>query len=566
VEAVERAEAEKKAAEAADALAGSLMADLDSFSNRQDEERKEQEERDRQDRAEAEKRAKEEEARREREEAEKKARRAEEKRQREEPEAREREEKERLEREEEARRQEAEAERKKKEREEAARKRDDDMPVAPSDLGMGDVAEDERKMSPEARRALRDREREVARARSRGETAGGTVAAAHRRKKQPVSWGKPAALLLFLALVIGGGAANFMPLDVKEYERMATEALGTPVKIGKANMYVLDSVQLRFERVTIGESVKIAAVHATPELGALFGDDKTFSRVDLLDASLRQDALAGLLFGAMQQGRLRVARVTASNAKLEGSLVLPPLDFDASVGASGRIFSVKLAGDKVNGLVTPRANDIAFEISAGVLALPFLKEFSVSEFAMKGTADRQGMQVTEFDGRAFDGTLLGNARIRWGEAWDVQGEVTARTMNAAVFSPQMVSEGRLGGKGRYAMSGAEPAKLYESARLDGEFEVAKGALGSFDISRALQSTSAQTSGRTPFTEMKGTVSLANGALAFRELKLSAGLLNASGTLEVDAKGGLSGRVNAELRNLRGTLYIGGKLTDPQLRR
>jgi len=62
------------------------------------------------------------------------------------------------------------------------------------------------------------------------------------------------------------------------------------------------------------------------------------------------------------------------------------------------------------------------------------------------------------------------------------------------------------------------------------------------------------------------VALANGALAFRELKLSAGLLNANGTLDVDAKGGLSGRVNAELRNLRGTLYIGGKLTDPQLRR
>ena len=36
--------------------------------------------------------------------------------------------------------------------------------------------------------------------------------------------------------------------------------------------------------------------------------------------------------------------------------------------------------------------------------------------------------------------------------------------------------------------------------------------------------------------------------------------------DVDAAGGLSGRVNAELRNLRGTFYIGGKLQDPQLRR
>jgi hypothetical protein len=96
--------------------------------------------------------------------------------------------------------------------------------------------------------------------------------------------------------------------------------------------------------------------------------------------------------------------------------------------------------------------------------------------------------------------------------------------------------------------------------------VTKGALGSFDVSRGLQSASAQLSGRTPFTELEGRVSLAGAALAFRDLKLAAGLLHARGTLDVDPKGGLSGRIDAELRNLRGTFYVGGKLSDPQLRR
>jgi hypothetical protein len=139
-------------------------------------------------------------------------------------------------------------------------------------------------------------------------------------------------------------------------------------------------------------------------------------------------------------------------------------------------------------------------------------------------------------------------------------------MNAAVFAPQLVSEGRFDGKGRFAMSGAEPAQLDDTARLDGEFTVTKGALGTFDLSRGLQSASAQLSGRTPFTELEGRVSLASGALALRDLKLTAGLLGARGSLDVDPKGGLSGRIDAELRNLRGTYYVGGKLTDPQLRR
>ena len=40
----------------------------------------------------------------------------------------------------------------------------------------------------------------------------------------------------------------------------------------------------------------------------------------------------------------------------------------------------------------------------------------------------------------------------------------------------------------------------------------------------------------------------------------------SGSLDVDPKGALAGRINAELRTLRGAMYIGGSLADPQLRR
>ncbi len=199
--------------------------------------------------------------------------------------------------------------------------------------------------------------------------------------------------------------------------------------------------------------------------------------------------------------------------------------------------------------------------------MPFFGgKLSVADFGMKGVANRLGMAVNAFTGRLYDGTLAGNARIQWGRQWSVQGQVEGRSMNAAVFSPQLVSEGRFDGKGRYAMAGPDPAKLYESARLEGEFTVAKGALGSFDLARALQSTSAQASGRTPFTELEGKAAFANGALSLRELQLNAGLLRASGSLDIDAKGALAGRINAELRTLRGAMYIGGSLADPQLRR
>jgi cytoskeletal protein CcmA (bactofilin family) len=331
-------------------------------------------------------------------------------------------------------------------------------------------------------------------------------------------------------------------------------------------MWVLAGVQMRFDNVVIGEGIKIAQVRAVPELGALFGDRKVFSRVELDKVTLPQEALGGVLFGVTKGTRLHTRRVVAKDVKLQGPLELQLLDADAAMGSDGRLGNVKLSGERLSGLLAPRGDGVEFEVTIASFTLPFLNKFTMTEFGAKGTASRQGMTVSEFDGRVFDGTMAGNARIQWGGAWSVSGDVRGGGMNAAVFAPSLVSEGRFEGKGRYVMAGREAERLYETARLDGTFTVARGTLSSFDLSRALQTTSAQASGRTQFTELTGQAALANGMLALRDMRLTAGLLTATGSLDVEPSGVISGRINAELRNLRGTYYIGGKLNEPQLRK
>jgi hypothetical protein len=565
-EAAERAEAAKRAAQEADALSNSLFADLDSFAKREEEERKAKEEQDKRDREERLRQAKEDEERRAREEEERKARKAEEKRRQEEEERRQKEEEERLAKELEARRKEEEAERLKKKREEEARKAAQaDIPISRADHGMGDVQEDMRKLTPEARKALRDRQREVARAQKRGDQPAARAASAYRRK-QPAKWGKPVAIALLVLLVAGIGVLNLMPLSTAQYEKLASDALGQPVRIGAARMWVLAGVQMRFENVVIGEGVKIARVRAVPELGSVFGEQKVFSRIELEKVVLPQEALGGALLGALQGTQFFARRVVATEVRLEGPLALPQVNADAAVGSDGKLAEAKLSGERLTGLITPRGDGVMFEVTLASFTLPFLNKFTLTEFGAKGAANRQGMTVSEFDGRVFDGTMAGNARIQWGPTWSVSGDVRGGGMNAGVFAASLVSEGRFEGRGRYVMAGKEPERLYETARLDGGFTVARGTLSSFDLSRALQTTSAQASGRTQFSELTGQVSLASGTLSLRDLRLTAGLLHATGSLDVEPAGGLSGRVNAELRNLRGTYYIGGKLTEPQLRK
>ena len=64
---------------------------------------------------------------------------------------------------------------------------------------------------------------------------------------------------------------------------------------------------------------------------------------------------------------LRVGRVVASGLRLEGPLSLPDVDVEAEFGAGGRVASVRLSGEQVNGLLTPREKDIGFDVSVRAL-------------------------------------------------------------------------------------------------------------------------------------------------------------------------------------------------------
>jgi hypothetical protein len=343
------------------------------------------------------------------------------------------------------------------------------------------------------------------------------------------------------------------------------------VKIGSAGMSVLTGVEMKFNNVTIGDRAKIRLVRGSPELGALFGGRKSFDRVELEGVSASQSQIADALLGKVSGANLRIGRVSIKQLTLEGPLPLPPLDVVADVGANGGFQTVKLTGgDKIQVQISPSGNDLPFEISAGSLALPFVPALSLSEFAMKGTANRDGITASEFDGRTFDGVVSGTARIRWGANWTIEGELKARNLKAAVFAPALVSDGRVEGKGSYSMSGGNPATLADSAHLQGDFKVEKGVLGSFDLTRALQTGGAQTTGRTVFHELTAQGVYDKGAVQLRNIAIGAGAMNAGATLDIDANGGLSGRVSADVKTptqtLRATVNISGKVQDPVIRK
>src|SRR6185295_13618326 len=189
-------------------------------------------------------------------------------------------------------------------------------------------------------------------------------------------------------------------------------------------------------------------------------------RIELEGVSLSQSQLADAMLGKVAGENFRGGRILIKQAKLDGPVTLPALDVEAVISGDGSVQSVSMrGGDKLVVQLLPKGDDIAFEISAGSIALPVAPALTLSDFGLKGTATRAGISAGEFDGRAFDGVISGTVKGRWGANWALDGEVRARNIRVAVLAPALVSEGKVDGRAAYTMSGSNPATLFENSRI-----------------------------------------------------------------------------------------------------
>ena len=568
----EQKKAETAKPAAAASIADSLLADLDSFGKQEEEEQRLKEEADREAKAQAEAKAKADAERRQREEAEEKARAEAAQKAKEEAERKAKAEAEQRAREDEARRQREEQDRRAEEQRRrdkdrikaqaakpavaAGAKADDDISLTDADLDLDDVRREQQMLAT------------AAKAKPREEPA--YVEPPHIAPRKRVKWGKPVAITL-IVLVIGGlAAAHVIPQPTAGYERAATEALGRPVKIGSAKLWLLTGLQLRMQNITVGDT-KIASAVAHPTFGSLTDQKKVFSRIDVDGISLPQEALAEAVFAQVKPGNFQVSRVVATKVELPGPLPLPKeLQADIAFDAAGAVRSIDVRGaDNFSAKLTAKDSAYDFEAGAATFVVPIAPQMTLTNFGAKGVATRQGLSIAGWDGQMLGGGLSGTANIRWQGNWTVDGVITARGINAAVFAPALVSEGKGEGTAKFTLNAPDPAKLASSGRFEGTFSISRGVLGSFDLSRVLQTNGREAAGRTPFNDMNGRAIYDRGAVALRDVTLSAGALNAGASADIAEGGALSGRIVADVRTasttMRATLNLGGTVKEPRVR-
>src|SRR6266567_6194808 len=439
------------------------------------------------------------------------------------------------------------------------------------------LADSEAEEAVQGRKAARAKERSGEQAaRGRQEAVDAAAQSARRAwaKRKPGNFVRQLALLLLVLLVVSIAVVPFVPLEPGPYEKAAQAWLGEPVKIGAFNLTLLPVPRLKFEKVVIGKEpqIRVATIRATPEIGSVLAEKKTFKRLELENVAFPRRYLSVLLLGRGKRESLGVERLTAKGLKLDiPGLNLPALELDASFSPNGALKSVTFvdAERKLSVKLLPQGGKAAVEISSDKFPLPVGADLALEEFTAKGTVTRSELALNEAEARAFGGRLLGSARLRWSGGWSLEGEIAARQMDAAKIAAPLVAGGTLQGRGVYSMRAPLPERLLANARLEGNFTVQKGSITNVDMTRLLQG-GGPGGGTTPFSEMSGGVSADPNRVLVRQIRMVAGLLTAAGQGEMDPQKNLSGRLQLELRSrtvqVRATLAVAGTLKNPQFRR
>ena len=394
-----------------------------------------------------------------------------------------------------------------------------------------------------------------------------------RKPRRKRNWARITTLGLFVVLIVAIAAIHVVPLDVAPYEKAAQERFGEPVRIGSIHYSLFPRPHLNFERISIGTEpqLRIGSMKAVSALGSMFAPRKVFTSVEMEGLVLAPAIAARAMWGKGSDDAMRVERVLVKGLKFElNGMALPRLDVEASFGPGG-LEKAQLANAETDLTVSLQTVEgkTQVEIAAKRLVLPFAESVVLDEFAGKGTLGAQELTLREFDARAFDGALTGNARLSWRDGWSFEGELVAKRMDAAKLAAPVLSGGQFEGKGVYRMRAAAPEKLMATARLEGSFSVQKGIVARVDLTRTLQGTMGS-GGSTQFSEMTGSAVADASRIQLRQIRLSAGLLSANGAADVDERKNLSGRLQIELRSqaaqFRANLAISGTLAQPQFRR
>lgn len=398
------------------------------------------------------------------------------------------------------------------------------------------------------------------------------------------SWWRWLVAALVAIVVIAFVVPFVVPLSrfIPEITRVASEKLGQPVAISGLRLQILPVPGVAISGLIVGRKAEISIERARvePSLLAWLTGHKV---IDLISADkVRVSDAAIRMFEAMPRSKgaaepVLVRRVVLREVSFEhAGLQLPQFDLEVALapGLGIRQALLRTRDGALRVAVTPQnAREAKIDLAAKKWRLPVTAAPLVFDtLAAHGTLARDVIELPRIDGRLYEGTLAGNARLEWGKDWNLAGKaelsrIDLAPLEQALDKPAKLT-GRLSANASFSSRARAAGELGEALALDAPFHVDGGEYHGLDLSRVAELPLGKLApgGATRFDELRGVLALHGRRVRVTAICAKSPLLTAAGHVEIAPDQRLSGKLDVSIAKTKG--YVGvpielaGTTSDP----
>lgn len=371
----------------------------------------------------------------------------------------------------------------------------------------------------------------------------------------------PAALFLAALLF---PYAHYLPA----IEASLAQRTGQEAAVGDMRVVFYPRPALLLDRVRLGDGadqIAIGEIRLQPALAKLLLARLLFDEVELSDIRLTAELLPNLsqmlAATARTAGESDVPRVTLSKVEFSfAGLSLGELSGGCELSADGLLTAVSLHSPerKLEVTLQPTARGARIQLE-GIAWRPLPgSSIFLDSLSVKGEIEGPRFAIDSLDLRIFGGRVRGTAVLHASPQAAIAGEITYERIEAHKLGETLGVGNQFDGEGkgnlRFSATSPDWPAMLSATQGGGDFTLHRGKLGGIDLAEALRRASptpVTLGGSTRFEDLSGTISLTPHASRFSHLVLNAGLLQASGQIEVDRDLQLRGRMEVTLRGAAG---------------
>ena len=408
-----------------------------------------------------------------------------------------------------------------------------------------------------------------------------------------MKWLKVGGIVFGVLVLMLAMAPFFISLDdyIPRIEQAIAAKIKEPVSIKTLRVGGLPLPHVTVDGIAIGKAsdVTVGRVTVRPQLSSLLSDTKVIRSIEISGLVLTQkgiDKIPVWTKGDEKPGKAKqpagAPAVQIRSVKLDGAILklekatFGPFDAKVALNAANEPeqASIVARDGKLKALITPEKKHYVIDAKAKGWTLPVGPPILFDELLIKGVSTLKQASLNDVSARLYGGTVRGKAVIGWEKGFQLKGDAVVSQVELKSLVPLFAEgtrvSGQLDAKPVFSGNAASADKIGQVLRLETPFSVRNGVIYGVDLQKAattLIKTKDSQGGETRFDELSGKLAMDGGTQRFTNLKIKTGTLGATGNVTISPKKELSGRINAELKNVKMTtasipLDVSGTVESP----